>query len=229
MPQTRPAAGAPGERRAAVGVRAAYDAIARAYDAQLGDELDGKPFDRALLDGFTGLAGPGTIADVGCGPGHITRFLAARHADVIGIDLSPGMIAVARERAPDLVVAVGSMLRLPAADGAWAGAVALYSIIHLTAGERAIACREFARTVRPGGWLLAAFHVDSPEFAIGEVNHLTTWFGEPVELDGFFLDPAEVVVDLESAGFAVMAEAVRQPLPEVEYPSRRCYVLAQRR
>jgi SAM-dependent methyltransferase len=229
MSQTQPAADAPGERRAAVGVRAAYDAIARAYDSQLGDELDGKPFDRALLDGFTGLAGPGTIADMGCGPGHITRFLAARHAEVIGIDLSPGMIAVARERAPGLTFAVGSMLRLPAAEGAWAGAVALYSIIHLAAGERAVACREFARAVRPGGWLLVAFHVDSPQFAVGEVNHLTTWFGEPVELDGFFLDPAEVSADLESAGFAVMAEAVRRPLPEVEYPSRRCYVLAQRR
>src|SRR3712207_2760649 len=91
-------------------VRAAYDAVAGAYDAELRDELDAKPLDRALLTALTELAGPGPIADVGCGPGHVTRFLAAWHAEVLGIDLSPGMIAVARDRSPGLAFAVGSML-----------------------------------------------------------------------------------------------------------------------
>ncbi|HEY2579514.1 MAG TPA: methyltransferase domain-containing protein [Streptosporangiaceae bacterium] len=213
---------------AASNVQAAYDAIARAYDAQFADELGGKPLDRGLLAALLDLAGAGTIADVGCGPGHVTRFIAARHPDVTGIDLSPGMIAAARERAPELEFTVGSMLALPAADGAWAGAIALYSIIHLTAAERATACREFARAIRPGGWLLIAFHIDSAEFATGEVNHITTWFGEAVEIDGYFLDPAEVTRDLGAAGFAVMATTVRQPWPGIEYPSRRCYLLAQR-
>ncbi len=212
----------------AVGVRATYDAVARAYAAQLGDELDGKPLDRALIDGFVELAGEGTIADVGCGPGHVTRFLSAHHPDVIGIDLSPGMIAAARERHPDLPFAVGSMLRLPVAGGARAGGVALYSIIHLRAEDRATACRELARAIRPGGWLLLAFHVDSPDFAMGDVNHLTTWFGERVQLDGYFLDPAVVAGDLRAAGFSVMAQLERRACPEVEYPSRRCYLLAQR-
>lgn len=215
--------------RVGVGVPAAYDVVARAYDDQLGDELDGKALDRALLEAFVELAGAGPIADVGCGPGHVTRSLAARHSQVLGIDLSDGMIAVARERAPKLPFLVSSMLSLPAPEGAWAGALALYSIIHLPADERAIACREFARVVRPGGWLLVSFHVDSPEFAAGEVNHVTSWFGERVELDGYFLFPSEVVADLESAGFALAAQVERQPIPEIEYPSRRCYLLARRR
>jgi SAM-dependent methyltransferase len=228
MPLTEPSDDVPDEHHVAVGVRAAYDAVARAYATQLGDELDGKPLDRALLAGFLELAGPGTIADVGCGPGHVTRFLAARHPDVIGIDLSPRMIDIAREQAPALTFAVGSMTKLPAADDAWSGAIALYSIIHLTADERAIACREFARTVRPGGWLLVAFHIDSPDFAAGDVNHLTDWFGESVSLDAFFLEPADVVRDMEAAGFTIMSTLVRQPWPDVEYPSRRSYILAQR-
>lgn len=213
----------------AAGVQAAYDTVADAYDKQLGDELDAKPLDRALLAGFAELAGSGTIADVGCGPGHGTQFLAAHHADVIGIDLSPAMIAIARDRAPELTFTVGSMLRLPVSDGAWAGAVALYSIIHLTAEERTTAFRELARALRPGGWLLVAFHVDSPEFATGEVNHLVSWFGQRVELDGYFLDPTEVVALLEGAGFAFVANLERQPAAEGEYPSRRCYLLVQRR
>lgn len=212
----------------AVGVQAAYDAVARAYHDQLGGELAGKPLDRALLDAFTELTGAGPIADVGCGPGHVTRFLAARHARVFGIDLSPGMIGTARDHAPGLGFVVASMLKLPAADGSWAGIIALYSIIHLTAAERARACGEFARAVRRGGWLLAAFHVDSPDFAAGEVNHLTTWFGQPVELDGYFLEPADVTRAVEAAGFTVTATLTRSPQPGAEYPSRRCYLLAQR-
>jgi len=147
---------------------------------------------------------------------------------VLGIDLSPGMIAVARERAPNLRLAVGSMLALPAADGAWAGVIALYSIIHLSVEERATACREFARTVRPGGWLLVSFQVGSDDFAAGSVNHITSWFSQPVQLDGYFLDPPEVAAQLESAKFTVKARMDRQPSGEVEYPSRRCYLLAQR-
>ena len=84
------------------------------------------------------------------------------------------------------------MLALPAADGAWAGIVALYSIIRLSVEERATACREFARTVRPGGWLLVSFHVDSDDLAAGSVNQITGWFSQPVQLDGYFLDPPEV-------------------------------------
>jgi SAM-dependent methyltransferase len=184
--------------------------------------------DRSLLAAFVDLVGDGTIADVGCGPGHVTRFLAALHADVVGIDLSPRMVGIARERAPNLQFAVGSMLALPVADRTWAGAIALYSIIHLTAQERAEAFQEFARAVRPGGWLLVAFHVESPDFRTGDVNHLTSWFGQAVDLDGYFLDPTEVASEVEAAGFQVMATVDRRPWPGIEYPSRRTYVLACR-
>lgn len=228
MPRLESSDGVSDEQRVAVGVQAAYNAVARAYHDQLGSELDRKPLDRGLLEAFTELAGAGTIADVGCGPGHITRFLAARHPNVIGIDLSPGMIGIAHEQAPALAFAVGSMLQLPAADDAFSGVIALYSVIHLAASQRGSAFREFARTIHPGGWLLAAFHINSFDFAAGEVNHLTHWFGERVELDGYFLEPGEVVGDVEATGFTVMSTLIRSPWPGIEYPSRRCYLLAQR-
>lgn len=73
-----------------------------------------------------------------------------------------------------------------------------------------------------------AFHIDSDGFAPGEVNHLTSWFGETVELDGHFLDPAQIVAEVESAGLVVMAVLERQPCAAGEYPSRRCYLLGRR-
>lgn len=209
-------------------VRASYDAVAEAYDAAIGDELAGKALDRALLDAVAELAAGGRLADVGCGPGHVTRYLAERHPDVLGLDLSPAMVQLAREHAPELTFEVASMLDLPVADGAWAGIVAFYSVIHLSAAERAAAFDEFTRVLRPAGWLLLALHVDSPDFGAGDVNRLTTWFGSPVRLSGYFLDPAEVTAELVTARLTVAATTVREPVPDVEYPSRRCYLLATR-
>ncbi len=209
-------------------LRDTYDTVARAYDAQLADELDHKPLDRALLAAFLELAGPGPVADVGCGPGHVTRYLAARHPDVVGLDLSPRMIEIARERAPGLPFAVASMLCLPVAGGAWAGAVALYSIIHLSPPERAVAFREFARVLRAGGRLLVSFHLDSPELPAGGTTHLTSWFGSAVEVDVHFLDHTVVSAELEAAGFLIESTLLRRPLDPAEFPSRRAYLLARR-
>jgi SAM-dependent methyltransferase len=209
-------------------VRAGYDAVAATYEEQFADELDRKPLERGVLDAFCEMAPPGAIADIGCGPGHITRYLAERRDDVLGVDLSPEMIAVARRQHPRLQFAVASMLRLPYADGAWTGVVTMYSIIHLDADERVRALSEFARTLRPDGLLLVSFHVDGPGFAPGDVNHLRTFLGHPVEMDGYFLDPAVVTADLVANGFRVLARLDREPIVDIEFASRRCYMLARR-
>jgi len=61
------------------GLAAKYDRVAEKYAAAFFDELERKPFDRALLDRFAAAAaGRGRVCDVGCGPGHVGRYLAAR-------------------------------------------------------------------------------------------------------------------------------------------------------
>lgn len=210
-----------------LGIRQTYDLVAADYDAQLGDELRDKPLDRALLQALAELAADGTLADVGCGPGHVSAFLADHHPDVIGLDLSPQMIDLARRRRPRQRFAVADMRALPAGDGEWAGIAALYSIIHLTRPQRAQAFTEFRRTLRPGGRVLLAFHVEDALHRPGEVNRLTTWFGRDVDIDGHFLDPQVVTEELRSVGLAVTAQLLRAADPIVEYPSRRAYLLAR--
>jgi len=58
------------------------------------------------------------VADVGCGPGHVTAHLHELGVDAFGIDLSPEMVAVARREHPAPRFEVGSMtdLDLPAAS-----------------------------------------------------------------------------------------------------------------
>ncbi|HEY3715944.1 MAG TPA: methyltransferase domain-containing protein [Jatrophihabitantaceae bacterium] len=208
--------------------RDAYDAVAQEYEKQLADELDGKPLDRALLAAFAELVGPGIVADVGCGPGHVAAQLRALGSELIGVDLSPSMIEIARARYPAIDFQVGSMLDLPAADGAWAGAVLMYSIIHLPPAQRGPAYRELARVVRFGGLALLAFHVSDASHAPGDVSTMEEFMGQPVELTHYYLGPDDVAAGLTSAGFVEVARLEREPHPGAEYPSRRCYLLARR-
>ena len=68
-----------------------YASIARGYREQLGDELVGKPLDRAFLDAFVERV-KGLIVDVGCGPGSLTLLLAPNFVRAIGVDADQGMI-----------------------------------------------------------------------------------------------------------------------------------------
>ncbi len=209
-------------------VRDSYDTVAERYADELADELEGKPLERALLRCFAELTArvDGVVADVGCGPGHITHHLAKLGCDVIGIDLSPRMVDVARKRFPNHSFDVGSMLDLPP-DAKWAGAIAMYSIIHLTPTDRQTAFQELARAIRPDGILLLGFHVSDREYASGKSKHLSEWWGERVDITAHFLDPTEVAADAVDAGFSIMTRVEREPQPG-EYPSRRCYLLATR-
>src|SRR5207253_2176096 len=80
-----------------------YDRVAEPYGEQFFDELARKPFDRELLDRFAArLSGRGLVCDVGCGPGHVGRYLTERGVDVFGLDLSSEMVALARRRNPSM-------------------------------------------------------------------------------------------------------------------------------
>jgi ubiquinone/menaquinone biosynthesis C-methylase UbiE len=216
-------------------VRQSYDRVAQRYAEEIGGELAGKPLDRALLRCIQDLVadvdestGGGTVADLGCGPGHIAAYLAGLGVATIGIDISPAMIEVGRRRYPDVSFRVGSLLALPATDGELAGAIALYAIIHLQPEDRPKAYREMWRVIRAGGWLLLAFHTSLVEGVPGEIMHADEWWGEQVDLDFYYLDAAGVVAGIEAAGFTVMARTDRMPWPGVEHQSRRCYLLCRK-
>jgi SAM-dependent methyltransferase len=211
--------------------RTGYDRVAETYAARLFEELRSKPLDRALLSCVAEQVPDGLpVADVGCGPGHVARHLHTLGVRALGIDLSPRMIQVAHERTPEVPFKVGSMLALEAEDGAWGGIVALYSIIHLTEGDRSRAFGEFHRVLAPGGLLLLAFHVSPPPHleAVDGVVHLEEWWGRPVSLDFHFPDPDATKAQLERAGLVVEASIRRRPYLTEEADTPRAYLLARK-
>ena len=206
-------------------VRQGYAPIAGAYRQQLGDELAGKPLDRAFLDAFaeqTTARGGATILDLGCGPGHVARYLASRGATVEGLDLSPAMIDEAIASHPGLTFRVGDMFALPYEDGSLAGIVAFYAIVHLRSDELVAPFCEWRRVLAPGGLAAVAFHVGT------DVVHVDELFGCATSLDFVFHRPEAVIAALAEAGFTLEARLDREPYPGAEHPSRRCYLLARR-
>jgi len=115
----------------AMSMRDSYDSVARVYAAHLASELSGKPLDRHLLNRFAEeMRGRGLVADLGCGPGHVARYLHQQGVTMVGIDLSPQMIEEARRLNPELEFRVGDMRTLDLSTESLTGVVAFYSIVH---------------------------------------------------------------------------------------------------
>lgn len=139
---------------------AAYDAVASRYAELFSDMLDALPLERALLAAFAELVqanGDGPVADLGCGPGQVTAYLRTLGSSAFGVDLSPAMIALARQAYPDLRFEQGSMTALDLPDGALGGILAFYSTIHMPPEQLPAVFAEFDRVLAPGGYLLLGF------------------------------------------------------------------------
>jgi SAM-dependent methyltransferase len=208
------------EEEAARAVAADYDRVADEYARHIYAELAGKPFDRKLLDRFATLVGGGRICDVGCGPGHVARYLYERGCDVVGIDLSPRMVQLAAELNPGVEFRVDDLRSLQLTSGSLAGIVAFYSLIHLRADQLAPALAELRRVLRPGGRLLLAVHEGDETRRPGEL------WGIPVTLQFNFFTREQLTAVLLQAGFTIEQISHRAPYPEVEVATDRLYITA---
>jgi SAM-dependent methyltransferase len=207
-----------------VQISSSYDALADEYVARLYHELEYKPLDREWLARFAATVGtPGPICDLGCGPGHVARYLHEQGAQVLGVDLSPRMIELARRLNGGIEFCVGNMAALSVADGSWSGIVAFYSIIHLPPTQIAAVLREFWRVLQPGGEVLLAFHVGD------EVRHINTLWEQQVSLDFRFYQRAWIEEQLRAAGFEIAESMERDPYEGVEVATRRAYIRARKR
>jgi SAM-dependent methyltransferase len=187
--------------------REAYDTVAAEYAEHFRGALDRMPQDRAILGAFAELVrADGPVLDVGCGPGQALAHLRTRGVKVFGVDLSPGMVDVARWANPGVRIDVGSMTALDRPDGALGGLVAWYSIIHIPPEELPAVFAEFHRVLVPRGHLLLAFQVGD------EPLHFDEAFGHAVDLDFRRLRPDRVADLLADAGFDVLARTVREPV-----------------
>jgi SAM-dependent methyltransferase len=120
------------------------------------------------------------VLDLGCGDGELTLDMARRGADVAAVDLSPGMVAVAKRRlevfcpgaTAEFVVAPAEALPFP--DASFDVVIGRFILHHLDMDQ---APREIARVLRPGG--VAVFSENSGRNPVLRFarNHVAGRFG----------------------------------------------------
>jgi len=103
------------------------------------------------------LTGPARLLDVGCGTGELIRLARERfpHAAYVGVDVTPAMLDVAREKfrtVAGVSFQLAAAEALPFADESFEAVVSCNMLHHVRAVEAAL--REWARVLRPRGQLI---------------------------------------------------------------------------
>jgi SAM-dependent methyltransferase len=96
----------------------------------------------------------GVVLDAACGTGRHAAYLASLGHTVIGVDSSPGMLALAREKVPQGEFREAGLDELPLADDSVDLVVCAMALMHLA--DLAGPYQEFARVLRPGGHLVVS-------------------------------------------------------------------------
>jgi SAM-dependent methyltransferase len=134
-----------------------------------------------LLDAAHVAAGT-RVLDLGCGPGVVCGLAARRGALPTGVDVSPGMLAEARRRHPDLAFVEADAVALPFEDGAFDACVGGFVINHLPAPDAATG--ELTRSLAPGGALaLSLWEPPAENRWLGIVGEALGEIGVPAPAD----------------------------------------------
>lgn len=204
--------------------RAAYDAVAARYAEDIPQSYHSSPLNHPMIPVFAELirtTGDGLVADVGCGPGHVTAHLHSLGVNAFGIDFSPEMIALARTAHPKLRFEVGLMDALATDNASLAGVLANYSIIHTPPERLSGTLAEFHRVLAPGGYLLLGFQAyDGPDKLAEAFDHLVSL--------AYRYSPDGVAELLLTAGLAEVARLVIAPSEDPKRGFPQAYLLARR-
>jgi SAM-dependent methyltransferase len=130
-------------------------------------EAHNRPLFAAVLDAAHVSRGT-SVLDVGCGAGLTLVLAAERGATASGLDVSPGLLGVARERLPEADLRDGDMEYLPFPDAVFDAVVGVNAFQF--AGDPRRALREAARVTRPGGRVVASLFA-APERSQGTAAH----------------------------------------------------------
>jgi len=203
--------------------RRSFNLAAEKYFEFFKDEMKQKEYDRVLLAKFSSIFdSESIICDMGCGPGHITRYLFDEGLNVFGIDISERCIEIARRENPKMRFQVMDMARLDIEDESIDGIIAFYSIIHTPKRFVHVLFREFNRVLKKGGTILIVVKKGSTEGYVDELEGFKTRL--------YFTNFTEEELEnyLQNSGFELIFLETRQPY-EFEIAVERIYAVGQKR
>ena len=192
-------------------VREMYDPTADSYAAMMDTEIDLPLYAERLSRLSKSIADiQGPLIDTSCGPGHMLSSFRERFDEkrpIIGVDLSPRMVALASTRLGSGVdIRVGDMRCLEfVKDGSAAGAISFFALHHVDPEGVRSALQEWWRVIVSGGQLLLATWEGN-----GPID-----YGTHSDLVALRYTGKEIAAWAESAGFAV-SRCVVEPVEGME-------------
>ena len=206
------------------GTRQAYDRLAPVWSSTTDDGPFNGWLERPALRSLVPMPLSGTrVLDAGCGSGAQCEWLSEQGAEVVGVDLSPAMVAEAqrrcRQRGTFLVADLGEPLALGprSIDG-----ITCSLVLHYLR-DWTVAMRSFATVLRPGGWMVVSLHHPFGPPLPGEQGGYfdtelvsDTWEkGGVTVTQHFWKRPLSADVDeFADAGFVIERVVEAQPSPE---------------
>jgi len=140
---------------------------------------------------------PGRVLDAGCGTGRVAIELARHGIDVVGVDIDAAMLDTARTRAPELEWRLGDLATVDVGEDAFDVAVLAGNVLIFVApGTEGEVVANVARSLRPGGRLVAgfqlrrggydldAFDADATSAGLVLEDRWSTWDRQPADPDG---------------------------------------------
>lgn len=202
--------------------RKSFNLAGEKYFQDFKDEMKQKEYDRALLDKFVSeLDSSSVLCDVGCGPGHITRYLFDKGVNIFGIDVSEKCVEIARRENPKMRFETMDMAKLDIADESLDGIISFYSIIHTPKKFMKVLFREFNRVLEKHGRILIVVKKGETE---GYINEL-----EGFKTDVYFTNFNEREIEdyLKTNGFKVVSLKTRPPY-DFEIQVDRIYAIGEK-
>lgn len=183
-----------------------YDTVAADYLRLLPDDSAESESDRQILRRFIEEFPVGSrVLDAGCGAGRMSRLLASEGLTVDGVDLSPAMIALARETVPAAEFRVGDLAALPYDSDSFDGVLAWYSIIHESPSGMPALLAELVRVAAPNAPLLLGFQAGDGFRTASSV------YGHEVQFEAHLHTPEAIADALISFGCDIIETSTRPP------------------
>ncbi|QIJ66234.1 class I SAM-dependent methyltransferase [Streptomyces sp. JB150] len=209
----RPPAGAPD-------AAAVFDALGSAYEKAFA----GSAAHRASLDWLLERLAPGSsVLDVGSGTGRPTaETLAGAGHRVLGVDVSPVMVELARRQVPDAAFRCADIREVPLAEGSYDAVCVYFSLLQMTRDEQSGLLERLVRALRPGGHMvLATVPVD-----VAGVD--AVFMGRPVRVTSFAAEDFTALAT--GAGLTVLRaeESLFTPAHPEAVPEPHLFVYARR-
>ncbi|HYE23223.1 MAG TPA: class I SAM-dependent methyltransferase [Candidatus Paceibacterota bacterium] len=151
----------------------------------------------------------GTVLDVGCGSGTKSKYMAGRGFQVTGIDISDGLLAIAKRELPEGDFRELSMTDLSSLSASYDGTFAQASLLHIPKKEAGDVVRQIASVTKPGGYTYIAVKELRPGNKDEEIKREDD-YGYTYERFFSYYTSEELAAHFEQSGLTIISNTRKQ-------------------